>query len=201
MKYTVKIFLFAIVLYGCRSNQEKVIIEKPDLEMEVINDIIPQLVPEHPPCMVVPIENESPEDYDERLEAFYDEVDSVGKKIEIVSLLYQLDSNYIEAYKQLEKKSFVKHLLNAPNDDRRIDSTMIRNIENIKVLLVKDARSTIGGLTDCYTLGQFNISRVGFNKDSTRAAFTYFVDDGSCTDGKGRIIDAEFKNGKWQIRE
>lgn len=201
MKYIVKIFLIAIFLYGCSSNQEKVITEKPDLEMEVINDILPQLIPEHPPCMVVPIENEKPEDYDERLEAFYREVDSVGKKIEIVSLLNKLDSNYIEAYKQLEKKSFVKHLLNAPNDDRRIDSTVIRKIENIKVLLVKDARSTIGGLTDCYTLGQLNISRVGFNNDSTRAAFKYFIDDGSCTGGKGGIIDAEFKNGKWQIRK
>lgn len=201
MKYTVKIFLFTIVLYGCGSNHEKVIIENSDLEMEVINDILPQLIPEHPPCMVVPIESEKPEDYDERLEAFYNEVDSVGKKIEIVSLLSKLDSNYIEAYKRLEKKSFVKLLLNAPNKDRRINSTMIRKIKNIEVLLVKDARSTIGGLTDCYTLGQFNISRVGFNKDSTRAAFTYFIDDGSCTGGKGGIIDAEIKNGKWQIKK
>lgn len=201
MKYTEKIFLFAIVLYGCSSNQEKVIIEKSDLEMEVINDVLPQLIPEHPPCMVVPIENESSEDYDERLKAYYDEVDSVGKKIEIVSLLSKLDSNYMEAYKRLEKKSFVNHLLNAPKNDRRFDSTMIRKIEKIKVLLVKDTRSPIGGLTDCYTLGQFNISRVGFNKDSTRAAFTYFIDDGSCTGGEGGIIDTEFKNGKWQIKK
>lgn len=201
MKYTVKIFLFAIVLYGCSYNQEKEIIEMPDLEMEVINDVLPQLIPEHPPCMVAPIENETSEDYNERLEAFYEEVDSVGKKIEIVCLLNKLDSNYIEAYKRLEKKSLVNLLLNAPNNDRRIDSTMIRKIENIKVLQVKDARRTIGGLTDCYTLGQFNISRVGFNIDSTRAAFTYFIDDGSCTGGKRGIIDAEFKNGKWQIKK
>jgi len=201
MKYTVKIILFAIVLYGCNSNQERASIEKPDLELEVINDILPQLIPEHPPCMLEMLENEKMGEYDERLEAFYDEVDSIGKKIEIVSLLTKLDSNYIEAYRRIEKKSFVQYLLNAPHEDRRIDSSMIRKIGNLKIILVKDARSTIEGLTDCYTLGQFNISRVGFNKDSTRAAFTYFIDDGSCTGGEGGVIDAELKNGKWQIKK
>jgi len=200
MKNTVKIFLFAIILYGCSYPAKTRAINKPDLELQVINDILPQLIPVHPPCMVALIEGEKKEDYDKRLQAFYTEVDSVGKKIEIVSQLTKLDSNFIEVYKRFNKTSFAQHVLNAQNEDRRIDSTMISGIDNIKIVLVKEPRRTIGGLTDCYTLGLINLSRVGFNSDSTRAALTYFIDDGSCTGGENGIIDAELIKGKWQIK-
>lgn len=197
MKYIIKFFLFTLALYSCNSIQQKSV-EKPDLEMDVINDLLPQLIPKRPPCMVVPLEGEDADEYDKRLQAFYEEVDSVGKKIEIVSLLTKLDSNFIEAYERLEKKLKIEHLLNAPIDDRRIDSSMINKINGFQILLVKEARNKPGGLTDCYTFGQFNISRVGFNRDSTRASFTYFIDDGSCTGGNGGIVDAVLKKGKWQ---
>ena len=199
MKYALIILLFTIFLYGCSSSQDKTFTDKFDLELDVINDILPLLIPEHSPCMLVPTEDEEMEEYNKRLEAFHDEVDSVGKIIEIVCLLKELDSNYIETYKRLEKELLVKHLLNAPKLDRRIDSSMIHEIGDLKIIFVKDARNTIGGLNGCYTFGRFNISRVGFNKDSTKAAFTYFIDDGSCTGGKGGIIDAQLNNGKWQI--
>ena len=175
MKYAVTLFSIVIVLYACSSKQEKMQIEKPDLEMDVINDILPLLIPEHPPCRPVPIEDEEPEEYDKRLKAFYERVDSVGKKIEFVSLLTKFDSTFIQFYKQFEKESFIPHLLNAPPADRRIASSKIRKIEDVKIVLVRNPRSNLGGgLTDCYTLGQFTISRVGFNADSTRAVFRYF---------------------------
>ena len=187
-----------MVLYGCAPEDKRVSTENPDLEMQVINDILPELIPEHPPCMVVPIEGEADEEYDKRLQALYDEIDSVGKKVEIVSLLTKLDSNYIEAYKRSEGSAIVKYLLNAPNEDRAIDSTTIEKIRDIRVVLVKEPWSR-GYLRDFNILGQFNISRVGFNNDSTKAAFTYFIDDGSCTGGKGGIINAELKDGNWKI--
>ena len=199
-KLLFQVSLFAIIIYGCGSETTNVPKENPDLEMEVINDILPQLIPEHPPCTLAPIEGEKPEEYDMRLEAFYREVDSIGKKIEIVSLLTRLDSNYIEAFKRMENLHSFYHLLNAPNTDRRIDSRMLNKIKNVKTILVTEPRKTAGGgLTDCYTLGQVNISRVGFNKDSTKAAFKYHIDNGSCFIENGGIINAEFRNGKWQI--
>jgi hypothetical protein len=200
MKYALKIILFSLAIQSCSFDQLKYTKENPNLELEVINEILPQLIPKNSPCMVVPIEDEDDKDYAKRLGAFYAEVDSVGKKIEIVSQLSQLDSDFIKWYPRSKGKTFVKHLLNAPKEDRRIDSTQIHRIEGVKIILVKEPRRIIGGLTDCYTLGQFNLSRVGFNHDSTRAAFRYFIDDGSCTGGKGGVIDAERKNGKWQIR-
>lgn len=200
IKLFLRISLFAIFLYGCSSEKPPIPTENPDLEMEVINDVLPQLIPEHPPCIPAPIEGETHEEYSLRLEAFYQEVDSIGKKVEIVSLLTKLDSNYVEAYKSMEKSQIVYHLLNAPKVDRRIDSTLLKNIGNIKTILVSEPRKTEGeGLTDCYTLGQLNISRVGFNKDSTNAAFNYFIDNGSCIIEDGGIINAAFRNGKWQI--
>jgi hypothetical protein len=201
MKNTVSIFIFAIVLYGCSSNEKKVFKEMPDLEMEVINCILPQLIPEKSPCLVVPIDLEKKEDYDIRLKALSDKIDSIGKKIEIVSLMHKLDSNYIEGYKRMEETYSVQHLLNAPNEDRRIDSTMIRKIAGLQVLFVKEQSKTLGGSTDCYTLGQLNISRVGFNSTYTKAAFTYFISNGGCTGWTGGIIDVELKNGKWQIKK
>jgi hypothetical protein len=199
----VKIFLTAISLLAlicnsCSSERKSVPLEKPDLEMVVINAILPRLMPEHPPCGVVPVEGEKKEEYNKRLQAFYDEIDSVGKKVEIVGVLTKLDRNFIESHKNLGDSAIVKHLFNAPNMDRVFDSTLIDTIKDIQVLTLKEPRYTIGGLADCYTLGQFNISRVGFNRDSTRAAFTYFIYDGSCTGSEGGIIGAELKNGKWR---
>ena len=126
IKPLLSITFFAIFLYGCSSEISHTPTEKPDLEMEVINDILPELIPEHPPCMPVPIEGETHEEYDLRLEEFYREVDSKGKKVEIVSLLTKLDSKYIEAFKRMEKSQIVYHLLNAPNTNRRIDSTKLK---------------------------------------------------------------------------
>ena len=199
-KLLIRIFLFSALLCGCNLKTEDLSVEKPDLEMEVINDVLAHLIPEHPPCMPAMIKGETNEEYDNRLQAFYDEVDSVGKKVEIVSLLTKLDSNYIETYKRMESSDIVTQLLNSPNKERRIDSMLVRKLRDIEIILVEEPRSTEGaGLTDCYTLGQVNISRVGFNKDSTRAAFSYFVDNGSCFIEDGGIINAELKNGRWQI--
>ena len=85
IKPLLSITFFAIFLYGCSSEISHTPTEKPDLEMEVINDILPELIPEHPPCMPVPIEGETHEEYDLRLEEFYREVDSKGKKLEIMN--------------------------------------------------------------------------------------------------------------------
>ena len=199
-KILLPIILLTIIIYGCSPKSVNLTEEKPDLEMDVINDLLPELIPEHPPCMPAPNEGESTKEYDLRLKAFYQEVDSVGKKVEIVSLLTKLDSNRIEYFRQMGKLEIVQCLLNAPKNDRRIDSTVLKNISAIKTILVNAPRETEGaGLTDCYTLGQLNISRVGSNEDSTKAAFNYYVDNGSCFIEHAGIISTELKNGKWQI--
>lgn len=198
MKIITIIVLIAVVIYGCDSNELKVDSKSPDLEMEVINDILPSLIPKDPPCMVVPIEGETHEDYDKRLQTFYDEVDSVGRKIEVSSLLSKLDSNYIEVYKDLENSRFAEYLLNAPNVDKQIDSTMFRGIGGIQIKLISEPQSNLGELSDCYTLGQFNISRVGFNSDSTKAAFRCFIHNGISTAGEIGVVNAELRGGIWQ---
>lgn len=201
MKYTFIIFLFALELYGCNHKEKILITAKPDIEMQVINDVLPYLIPEHPPCMVIPIEGESPKEYDKRLQEYYDKVDSVGKKIEIVRVLTALDSNTIESSRPFEKASLLQLLLKAPRNEKRIDSLMVRKIDGIQIIIVNEPRrSKRSGLSDCYTLGQFNISRVGFNKDSTRAAFSYFIDNGSCFITDGGKIEVEFRDKKWQIK-
>jgi hypothetical protein len=166
--------------------------------MEVINDILPSLIPINPPCMIVPMEGEKHEDFDKRLQAYYHEIDSVGKKIEVISLISKLDSTYIEVYKDLENSRFVEHLLNAPNVDRQIDSTMFHEIGDIKIKIINKPQSNIGEQSDCYTLGQFYISRVGFNGDSTKAAFRCFIDNGSFTVGDNGVVNAELIDGVWQ---
>jgi hypothetical protein len=201
MKYSVGIVFMILSLVGCSPAENKGNVEELDLEMAVINDILPLLIPDNSPCMIIPIEGESNDQFDERLQAFYDEVDSVGKKLEIVNVLTKLDSSYIEAYKRMENSEIIPHLLNAPDYDRKIDLTEIEKVEDIRIVVVKEPRTTVGGFNDCYTLGQFTISRVGFNDDSTRAAFIYFIDDGSCIGGEGGIVNAKLNKGKWRIVE
>lgn len=96
----------------------------------------------------------------------------------------------------------LKLLLNAPKKERNIDSTLLVTIKGVQIMLAKKPWR-IGGPSsfDCGTLGQFNISRVGFNRDSTRAAFGYYVNNGSCTISDAGIIVSELKSGKWQIKK
>jgi hypothetical protein len=198
-KFLIGVFLFTIILYGCSPVENEISGETTDLEMDVINDILPHLIPDHPPCVVAPIKGESNEDYDKREQAFYKELDSVGKKVEIVSLLSPIDSNYIQSFKDLLGSEIIKHLLNAPNETRVMDSTKLRKVKDIRIVLFSEPRRDLVGLSDCYTLGQINFSRVGFNSDSTKAAFTYLIDDGSCSGGKGGIVEAALKHGKWRL--
>ena len=120
-KLFLQIFLFAISLYGCGSKTPPIPMEKPDLEMEVINDILPELIPEHPPCMPALIEGETHEEYTLRLEESIRKVDPIGKKWEFVSLLTKLDGNYIDRYKRLKNSQMVNIFVNASNVDRRMN--------------------------------------------------------------------------------
>ena len=200
MKNILKIFLlFALLISGCNSKKQMTSENDSNLELEVIYAVLPSLLLEHPPCMVIPKESESPEKYDERLQEFYHEIDSVGKKVEIVSSLIKLDSNLIQYVLQPDTSEKVQLLLRAPRTDKKINEAFVEKINDVKIIFIIDPRSVPGGLTDCYTLGQFTFSRVGFNSDSTRAAFRYFMDDGICTGGSSGIVEVERKGRNWKM--
>lgn len=167
--------------------------------MEVINAALPQLVPNDFPCSIIPLEGESKEAFYNRQQVFRDKIDSAGKKIEIVSHLHKLDTLYRTAYTGWKGSAKTLHLLNSPPIDRAIKSSMVDSIFDIKVVLIGERHKTLGGHSDCSTLGQFVISRVGFNVDSTRAAFKYYLDNGSCTHGEGGVINLERVNDKWNL--
>ncbi len=202
MKYTLIIFLFAIELYGCSPKEKKVFTENPDVEMAVINDVLQYLIPKEPPCVPAPVEGENNEDYEKRLKELLDNFEASTKKIEIISILTELDSTYLERCRPSEKESILKLLFNAPKKERRIDSAMIVNIEGVRIILAEELWGIGGPISpDCNNLGQFNFSRVGFNKDSTKAAFSYYINNGSCTIMDGGTVESELKNGKWQIKK
>lgn len=54
-------------LYACSSNYQENKVSKKDYELQVIKAAIPYLIPEELPCSLVPIENESDEDFTKRL--------------------------------------------------------------------------------------------------------------------------------------
>lgn len=70
------LLLLVTALYACNLKNNKVIIQKPDIEMAVINDVLPYLIPKQSSCFPAPHEGESNEDYDKRLKQF-------GEKFEI----------------------------------------------------------------------------------------------------------------------
>lgn len=189
------IVLFATALSGCSLEKDEVSLEKPDLEMEVINDVLPELIPDDFPCTVMPAkgDNESRLEFENRLKEYYKMADSIGKNIEIVNVLTSIDSSFIDSHYRPKKLMKSLFLANMPDTDRTIDSTMIRKIPGIHIHIKK-----MTGHFDCFTLGGFTFSRVGFSHDYQKASLHYTIHDGTCFLEHG-VIRVALKKGKWQI--
>lgn len=184
---------------SCESEDHYLLPQPSDPEMDVINDILPSLLPDRVPCMLVPMQSESIENYEKRLAEYDREVDSIGKKLEIVRTLNPLSEEHLDVLKKYNNANFLAPILNSPNQTRILNSTDFSPIDGVKIILVPESQSNFGGLTDCFTLSHLTISRVGFNRDSTRAQFSFFSDDGSCLGGHSGMITAKLSFGKWVL--
>ena len=199
MKGFIEIIMFlAVIVSGCGAENEIKPEISTDLEFEIINAVLPSLLPEHPPCMPVPIINESSEAYELRLQSFYDEVDSVGKKIEILTTLRGIDPRLESVVLETDSSPKMKLLLRASFDDKQIEESMIHTLKDVEIVFVKELKRGAGSLTDCYTLGQISFARIGFNEDSTRAVVWYRLNNGSCHP-EGDIIEMKRMGQEWEM--
>jgi len=192
-------FIFLLIMSSCESEDYYLSSQPSDPEMDVINDILPSLLPDRVPCELVPMQSESIENYEKRLAEYDREIDSIGKKLEIVRTLNPLSEEHLDVLKKYNNANFLEPILNSPNQTRILNSTHFSPIDGIKIIVVPEGQSNFGGLTDCFTLSHLSISRVGFNRDSTRAQFAFFSDDGSCLGGNSGLITAKLSFGKWVL--
>ena len=170
-----ELFLIAVICYGCISESNRFAISSTQPEIDVINCALPELIPEIYPCGIPPKIGEENSDYDKRLQAYHEKLDSIGKKFENVSTLKKLDSTYIEAYKTWQLFETFPYLINSPNEDRAIDPSQIKGVKDVQFLFIDSTQSAKTDPNDCSILGRITFTRVGFNIDSTKAAFRYYV--------------------------
>lgn len=194
------LLILFLAIVGCGLEIEKEPESKGDHELEIINTILPHLLPDHPPCGVIMNENESSEDYEVRLQEFYDEIDSVGRKIEIISEMRGLDPRVIKVALESDSSTEMRLWLNASLNDKHIDEALIDEIEGVQIVFIKERKRGAGGFKDCSILGQLSFSRIGFNEDSTQAAIRYLMNNGSCQ-GEGDIIEVIREGREWKMVE
>jgi hypothetical protein len=202
MKISVEILLF-VALNFCACSRQDYTAANPNsqLEIDVINYALPILIPKKISCELIPNEKESNEDFEKRLLVFNAEMDSAEKKIEIVDHLEKLDSGYIEAYKTLSIYDRIPYLINSQRINRRIDNSQIE-LKGIELIFVDSTELKPDVKDYCHCLGQLTLSRVGFNRDSTKAAFKYSVSKnaGYYYDSNDTgILALELVDGNWEI--
>lgn len=194
-KYRILYFTFlATFLFSCNQKEVEDIDKDRDYEMDMLNDILPVLIPADYPCIVMPAQgpNEDLIAFENRLHDYYNLKDSIGRKVIITPRLEKIDSTFLNDYYHSEKLKKSLYFTNLSLKDRTIDSSLIREIENTRILLTNSEPF------DCFTFGEFTFSRVGFNDDYTKATFHYRIYDGTCFIEHGVIV-AEFKGGKWRM--
>lgn len=100
------IIMFLMTLSSCESEDHYLLPQPSNSEMNVINDILPSLLPDRVPRMLVPMQSESIENYEKRLAEYDREVDSIGKKLEIVRTLNPLSEEHLDVLKKYNNANF-----------------------------------------------------------------------------------------------
>lgn len=114
-------------------------------------------------------------------------------------MLIKLDSRFVELILLQDTALKSQLLANAPQQDREITELSVKEVDEVEVLLVKDQKKGPGGFNDCSTLGRFTFSRVGFNTDSTTAAFRCQIYNGACIGWHGGMFLMKRIGGAWQM--
>ncbi|MGJ8660779.1 MAG: hypothetical protein ACSHXL_01950 [Bacteroidota bacterium] len=180
------------------------------LEVEILNTILPELVPHYPFGDVAPPLNEKDQNNEEKYRnwklkdslstsIYHDKCDSLGMNVLLIDSMYIPNCNLVQWCIENKKVNpLFKKFLDVPFEKKLIENERINDFFNVKI--VKRKNHEIWRPDRC--IGEVEISRIVFNENHDEAAFIFScLTEGCIPFGPIHYVVVQKQKGKWVIIE